>query len=121
MVGDEQFALRVRAEAGDLQSSLGDLLVPNEFFAIVLGGPDAAGRVVAVNVGPDQVGILLAVINDPASHRTGLGMRVFNGRLDMRRRSQLALEIERMAPFVDRPAVIVALADEVDLLPEVLA
>ena len=73
MVADQEFALRVDAEAGDLEG-VGDLLVPVDLLAVVLERPDLAGRVVAVDVGPAQIGELLAVVDDAAGQRPRLGV-----------------------------------------------
>ena len=63
----------------------------------------------------DEIGMLLAVVDEPASQRTGLGMMMFDRRLDERDRGQLARQVKRMDAFHDAPARIVSLLDEIRL------
>ena len=76
---------------------------------------------VAVDVGAVQFGQLAAVIDDAAGQRAGFAVMVLGGRRRQRLRPQLAVGIEDVAPFIDAPAEVVALADEIDLLPQILA
>src|SRR5438552_284274 len=48
-------------------------------------------------------------------------MVMLGDRFGERRRAGLAVEVERMTALDDAPAVVSALLDEVDLLPQVLA
>src|SRR5436190_375746 len=92
-----------------------------DLLAVVAQQPDAACIIVAVNVGPLQVGQAIGVINVATGQRAEL--RVFmldDGRQD-RRRAELALRTERMAAFLDAPTVIAAFLELVNRLPEVLA
>src|SRR5438552_17107013 len=83
--------------------------------------PDAASREVAVEVRPAQPRQLRAVVDDAAGHRPRLGVVVLGDRLGERLRPRLAVEVKRMTALHDAPAVVGALLDEVNLLPEVLA
>src|SRR5262249_19334198 len=83
--------------------------------------PDAAGREVTVEIRPPQVRQFGTVIDDAAGHRAGLGVMVLGDRLRERVRPRLAVQVERMRALQDAPAVVSALLDEVDLLPDVLA
>src|SRR5262245_28197471 len=65
--------------------------------------------------------MLRPVVDDSAGQRAELGMMLLDGRLDMWRRPEFAIEVERMAAFVAAPAVVLPFADEVGLLPQVLA
>ena len=69
VIDDEQFALGVETEAGDLQAGVGQFLVPEDLRAVVADAPDFAGREIAVDIGPFQIGIFLAVIDDAAGQR----------------------------------------------------
>ena len=121
VIADQQFALGIRGERGDLQWRDGDLLVPEHFLAVVFDGPDVAGAVVAVEVGTLQFRVTFAVIDDAAGERAGFGVMVLDGGLHDRRRPDLAFQIERMTTFHDAPAVIVPLADEHGGFPQILA
>src|SRR5258708_19504308 len=48
-------------------------------------------------------------------------MMMLDGRLDVRRWPELAMEVKRRAAFVDAPAVVLAFADQICLLPQILA
>ena len=122
VVADEEFAVGVEREAGDLERGGGDLLVPLHRLAVVLHAP-RCGRWSSRRrcTRPRRSGKLLAVVDDAAGQRPGFRVVVFDGRLDERRRPGLAVEVERVAALRHAPAVVVALLDEVRLLPQVLA
>ena len=83
--------------------------------------PRLARRIVAVDVGAVEVGVFLAVVDDAAGQRAELGMVVLDGRHDDRVGAAFALRLERVAALHDAPAGVVALVDDVRLLPQVLA
>ena len=61
MVGDQDIAVLVDGEAGDLERGIGQFTVPEWFFAVVLHGPDAACGVVAVEVGAVEFRVFLGL------------------------------------------------------------
>src|SRR5262249_22609238 len=116
MIADQDFAVGIDAETRDLQSGAGQFLVPYHLGAVMLHAPDFAGRIITVDVGALQVRKACTVVDDAASQRTELGVMMLDGRLDVRRRPELATRIKRMAAFVDAPAVVFTFADQVGLL-----
>src|SRR5207249_620937 len=65
--------------------------------------------------------MFFAVVDEPAGQRASLGMMMLDRRFHERHWGELALEIKRMVPLHDAPAVVVAFFDEERLLPQVLA
>ena len=116
-VDDQDLAARVGSEAGDLQSRIRDLLLPEQPGAVVAGCPDLAGRVVAVNVRPTELRKTRAVVDNPARQRARLRVRVFESRLGERGWTQLAIQVEGVTPLVDAPAVVRPTLDEVEPSP----
>ena len=121
MVGNEQLAVSVDVERGNLHRGVGDFAMPHDLLSIVLARPDLAGRVVAVKVRSLQLGKFRTVVNDSAGQRSRLGMRMLERRLHVRMRAGLAFQVKRMAAFVNAPAVVLALVDLVNLLPQILS
>src|SRR5688572_8497028 len=74
MIDNEQFTGVADAEGGDLEFGAREFLVPGEPRSIMARAPDRAARVVTINVGPIEFGEALAVINDAAGERAGLGV-----------------------------------------------
>src|SRR5262249_36921326 len=117
MIGDEQLAVTINPEASDVERRVGEQLVPRDFGSIVANSPNAAGRVVAIDVSTRKFGQFRAMINDTARERTGFAvMMIGNGRRQWLR-PHLSVGIKDVAAFVDAPAEIRALGDEVNLLP----
>src|SRR5262249_58766897 len=69
VVGNQQFAFRVGAEASDLQGRVDQLLIPGDLASLVTNTPDLAGRKIAVEVGAAQGGQLGAVVDDAPGQR----------------------------------------------------
>src|SRR5260370_29866456 len=88
---------------------------------IVAKHPDAAGVIVAVDVGPDELLELLAMIDEPTGDGPEVGVVVFGGRHQEGGRPARTLGPERVAPFEHAPAVIAAAFHQVNLLPQILA
>ena len=120
MIADQHLALGVGAEARDLERGVGDELVPGDLLAIVADAPDAAGRIVGVDVGALELRQGRACVDESAGHRPRLGVGMFRDRLRDRRRARLLFIVELVGALDDAPAVIGAAFDQVNLLPEVL-
>src|SRR5437667_10411331 len=74
VVGDQEFPALIDAERRDLKGGARQFAVPKDSLAVMLHAPDAAGRVVAVDVRAAQVGELVAVIDHAAGQRAELRM-----------------------------------------------
>src|SRR5204863_7017477 len=110
------------APGDDAERGVGQLAVFGHAlrFAVVTEHPDAAGVVITINVRPLQFRIPLAVVDEPAGEGAELGVIVLDDRGQDRRRPGLAFRAERVCPFLHAPAVVAALLDAVDHLPQVL-
>ena len=86
-----------------------------------LRGPELARHPVAADVGAGEVLEALAAVDVAAGDGGGLGVREGEGRRQDRRRAALALGLDRLRAFHDRPAVVAALLDAVDHLPQLPA
>src|SRR5262249_9634635 len=82
--------------------------------------PDFAGVEITVNVSAFQLLQPLAVVDVAAGERAELGVVVFDDRLEDGRRPLLAFGAEGVAAFRDAPAVVSALLNLVDHLPQIL-
>src|SRR5262249_38069393 len=105
----------------DALRGLRQLLLPGDLLAVVAQAPDAAGVEVAVDVGAGQVGQALAVVNVAAGQAAEVRVRVLGDRRQDRRRPLGAFRAEGVCALVDAPAVVAALLDLQDALPQVLA
>src|SRR5262249_31697124 len=123
VVQQVQFAGRVLAEAYQPQAGVVQLAVVADrlLLAVVAERPDAAGVVVAVDVGPGQLVTPPALVAEPACDRAEVGVAVFDDRNQDRRRPARPLRPERVAAFQHAPAVVAAALDAVNLFPQVLA
>src|SRR5437763_2702363 len=90
-------------------------------LVVILEGPDAARVVVAVDVMVVEALEAFAVIDEAAGDGTEVGVIVLDDRHEDRRRPAWPFGPERMGPFENAPAVVAALLDLVNLLPQVLA
>src|SRR3954469_15648177 len=96
-IDNQQLSILVSAEARDREWSVGQLLVPQKFFAVVAPAPNAASGPVPINISAAQIGEFRAVIDDPACQGTKLRMRMFDSRERHRVGAERAIEIKRMA------------------------
>src|SRR4029079_17073113 len=94
---------------------------PGDFRAVVTDAPNAARRMIAVDVRAVKLGERAAVIDHAARHRTGFAVVMLGRRRRQRLRTHRAVGIEDVAPLIDAPAKIIGLANKIDLLPEILA
>src|ERR1041384_1789953 len=76
---------------------------------------------VAINIHAVEFGELIPIIDRAACERPRFGMVMFDGRRDGRSRTELAVEVKRMAAFINAPPTILAAADEMRRFPKVLA
>src|SRR5262245_28590389 len=122
-IEQQYFAVIVLGEADQTDRGAGQLDVIGHLagFAVVTKHPDPARVEIAVDIGASQLLEALAVIDVSARQRAEIGVRMLDDRLEDRRRPFLAFGPERMRPFHDAPAIVAALLDLVDTLPEVLA
>src|SRR5262245_1459550 len=120
MIHDEELALLVHSEGGDLERGIGQLAMPERALAVVFHSPDPAARVVSVNVGAVQLGKLASPVDDAAGERPELGVMMLDGGRHVRRGALLSVEIERVAALEDAPAVVFAGPHEMRRFPEVL-
>ncbi len=120
IVDEDEVAPRVLFKVDEHQRRIRDLAMLGHLCSVVPTRPDFPRRVVAVEVRPVQFREGAAVIDDPARQRPRLRVMMLERRLDERRRSLGTVVIEDMAPFHDAPAVVVPLADKVDLFPQIL-
>ena len=121
VVDGVDLAVPADGEAGDEDRGVGQLLVPGDLLAVVAQAPDLAVLVVAVDIGPAQLGELRAVVDVAAGDRPALGVVVLDDGGNDRAGPGLLVRVERVAPFLDAPAVVAPLLDHPDHLPEVLA
>ena len=91
--------------------------MPSNFFAIVPDAPDFACRVVAIDVATLQLGEFRAVINNATGKRASFGVMMLCGGFHEGSRARLSQGIKGMGTFHHAPAVVVALANEVNLFP----
>ena len=89
---------------------------------------DVTGDVVGEEIGADQLGDILAAIHRAPHDAVADGVVVSEDRLGQfsdhaarRRRRRLAFRNELAEPFIDVPAGVAAVLDQVDLLPRVFA
>ena len=108
----------VFAEGDDARRDLGNLAVRDDFVAVEAGGPDAARFPVAADVGALQFREPLAAVDVAAGDAGRLGVREGEIRRQDRRRAALAFGMNRLRAFDDAPAVVAALLDPVDHLPQ---
>src|SRR5688572_18643782 len=97
------------------------------------GGEVEDGREFPKHIAPEELGQRIAAINEAADHRMSLMMDVvLRHRIDEPRRDRadrlalreavgVAVMVEKQCPFLDRPAVVPAPDDEIDLLDVVLS
>src|SRR5262249_50061704 len=130
-----ELALGVLAERGDVQPGVApqvDQLAVDDRLAVLLAeAPDPAGLVVAIDVHADQLGQRLAAVDVAPGDALavvlagpGRGVRVLaDGGVSLRGRLGFRPPwgLERVQAFLDPPAVVTAVLDDVDHLPEVLA
>ena len=90
-------------------------------LSIMSCSPDFSGRVVTVKVHSLKFGKPLSVQDNSTSQRSCFGMMMLKRRFDMRSGAQFAIQIERVASFVNGPAVIVSFTNKVDLFPKILS
>src|SRR5439155_26088677 len=100
-------------KGSDLELSLGQLAPRFQSGAVVPRAPDLPRRIVAVNVNPIEFRQWLAIIDFAAGQRAHLGMGMFDGRLNDRSGAEFAVEIKRVAAFINTPSVILAATDQV--------
>src|SRR6185436_7368469 len=105
----------------DLQFAAGQFLVPREMRSIMPRAPDRPAGIVAVDIRAVQIGKTIAIINNSASERTRFGVVMLDGGRNRRSGTELAIEIKRMAPFINTPSVVLTAPDEVRALPKILA
>src|SRR5262245_29668777 len=96
-------------------------LVPVQLHSVVLHGPDAAGRVIAVDIGAPEFRKPVSGIDQPAGERARLRVMVLDRRLREWRRPGGAIRVELVASLEHAPAVIRSLLDEISGLPQVLS
>src|SRR5262245_60927269 len=120
-IDEVQLSGVIFAEGDDPERSVHEFLLHRDRFAVVAQRGDLAGVVVAVDVSARKVLALRAAVDEAAGHRTKIGMRMFDDRLENRRGSLFAIGTEGMRTFVDAPAVIAATFDFVDRFPQILA
>src|SRR5262249_15209589 len=120
-VEEIQFARVVLAPADNATGRGDQFLMPGDLLAIVAKGPDSARVEVTVDVGADEVFQTLAVIDVAAGQRTEVRVRSLDDGRQDRRRAALALGPERGRCLNTAPAVVAALLDLDDRLPQVLA
>src|SRR5205085_1843176 len=85
----------------------------------LLERPDPACIEIAIDVLPFELAEPLAVVNKPAGNRAKRLVPMLYNRREDRRRSPLAFGPEGMRSLLHRPAVVAALFDLVDHLPQV--
>ena len=120
MINDQQLTGVRRRKPGDRERGVGQFPMRHDLLAIVLDAPNLAGFVVAVNVVPAQIRPLRAVINHAASDRARLRVRMLGRRQRKRMRPQLAVDVKRVAPLVNTPAVVFAGPNQMYRLPQIL-
>src|SRR5881394_480830 len=120
VVGNQEAPLMIHRKGRDLQSGSGQFPVPDHLRAIVTRAPNGAARIVAIYIDAVEIGKRLAVVNDSASQGPRFGVVMLNGGGDGGCGTQLPVEVERMAAFINTPTVILAASNEVRCFPEVL-
>ena len=95
--------------------------MPRHSGSIIPGAPDFPGRVITIKIGSAEFGKRLFLQHNSPRQRPCLGMMMFEHRFDMRCGPKFSVQIEWMASFVDRPTIVLPLANQVHLLPKVLS
>src|SRR5262245_45853589 len=114
-------AVVVFAPANNAVSRAGQFFVALQFAGAVAQSPDATRIEIAIKIGAFKLFQALAVINEPAGDAAKRGVIVLDDWLEDRRRPLFSLRPKRMSTFLDRPAVVAALFNLVDHLPQILA
>src|SRR6266496_1165565 len=95
-------------------------MVPDHPRAVVTRAPNGAARIVAVNIDTVKIGKRVAIVNHSSRQGPRFGVVVFNGGRDGGCGTELPVQVERMAAFINAPTIILAASNEVGRFPKVL-
>ena len=118
VVDQEHLTVGTEAEGREGQRRVGKLFLPGDPRAIVPQPPHLPGDIVAVHIGPGQLGEPGGGRHIASGDRTALGV----GMGDHRRRDRIGapapIPHHRLRPLHDAPAIIFPALDEVNHLPQ---